>query len=514
MYQVVLFSDIHRTLNGKTMAPYRLANHLRSNGYTVKVVHGFSKITDEQFFEYCDRFVSDETLLVGLSATVLADLVNGQFFGIPEEDAKNRMLKFKSLYPKTKLCIGGAQVTGATNEYLRTFNYFDYAVKGQGENSLMALMDHLSKGTKLITSTITNPKVITEKTYPFEDFNKTLNFFTEDDAIQYGEGIPLELARGCIFMCKFCGYDLIGKKLGDFVKPADSIRAELLANYERWGITDYYISDETINDSVEKVDMLLESVQGLPFKPKFGGFMRLDLIWRFPEMAQKLLDWGMENCSFGIETINDKSGRSVGKGLGVKRIEQALENLHNVWGDKVYVNASFILGLPHDSHETALETDIWLEKMFERKWLHNVFVKPLYIMPDAGSSVIDQHYTDSGYRLMSDADLNLRTFKQRSVVKGQCINWETDTYDYITATADADYIEEKYSNRKICNGEISKHNYAYVKQYLPPEYRDQLLRSQIHDIPFDGMTFEETDAYIRRLGDEYFNKYFELVKKK
>ena len=32
-YSVVLFSDIYRPLHGKGMGVYRLANHLRENGY-------------------------------------------------------------------------------------------------------------------------------------------------------------------------------------------------------------------------------------------------------------------------------------------------------------------------------------------------------------------------------------------------------------------------------------------------------------------------------------------------
>lgn len=514
MFQVILFSDIYRPLHGKGMGVYRLANHIRSVGYTVKVIHSFIKISDDDFLDLCKTFISTDTLLVGLGATVMADLEGSKFFGVNTKVVENRFTQLKELFPWVKTCLGGAQATGATDEYLQSFKWFDYIIKGQGESASVALLDSLSKGTSLKTTTITRPRIISDKTYPFNEFSSTLNTFNYDDAIQTGEGLPIELARGCIFKCKFCGYDLIGKKPGDYTKPADLIRAELLDNYEKWGVTDYYVADETINDSEEKVDMLLESVQGLPFKPTFGGFLRLDLLWRYPSMAQKLLDWGLEACSFGIETVNDASGRAVGKGLGRTRIEQTLRQLRTVWGDKVFVNASFILGLKHDSPETAVDLDQWIEQMYQEKLLHTVFVKPLYIMPSTGLSVLDQHYQEYGYRIMSRDQVELVSDRTRTVVQDDCIAWETDHYNYITASNDADLIHKKYNSRKICSGKIGKHNYAFVKSLLPESRKSELMQSQIYDVPFTGMTKAQTEQYIFDLYQAHGLRYLELVKTK
>lgn len=505
MYKVVLFSDVSRKLQGKGLGVYRLANHLRLNGYPTKVIHGFIKLSDDEFFELANKFITEETLVVGLGATVLANLESSKFFGITNDQTRFRFEILKQSHPSVKFCLGGAQVTGATTNFLEQFDFFDFFVKGQAEASFLESLKIIEAGGVL-------NKIITEKDYPFDDFNSTVNFFEDCDSIQPGEALPIEIARGCIFKCKFCGYDLIGKKLGDFVKKPELLRKELLDNYHKYGTTDYYVADETINDSMEKVDMLLESVKDLPFKPKFGGFLRLDLIWKHPEMAQKLLDWGLETCSFGIETINDRSGKSVGKGLGRVRIEETLTHLKNVWRDRVYVNASFILGLKYDNHETALELDKWLEQMFSEQKLHMAFVKPLYIMPGTGISYLDQHYQDQGYSVLQDFR-TVTSDRIRTVVDDDCIKWKSDSYDYLTASKDADVIHEKYNNRKLCKGKVGKHNFAFVKSLLPTEYKDQLLRSAIYDVPFEGMTFEETEKYIESLDQQHYKKYIELLKR-
>lgn len=505
-YDLVLFSDIYRPLHGKGLGVYRLANHLRKNDYSVKVIHGFVKLSNEEFFSLCEKFISNKTLCVGLGATVLADLEKSKFFGIEDNDARQRFLKLKDKHPHVALCIGGAQITGLSDQNLSRFDYFDYAVKGQGENCLLALMDHLSGKSKIKTLSLTKPRIVTDKTYPFEDFNTSFNEFTADDGIQYGEGLPIETARGCIFKCKFCGYDLIGKKMGDYTKLGSLIREELIKNYETWGTTDYYIADETINDSPEKIDMLLDAVSGLSFKPKFGGFLRLDLIWKYPDMADKLLAMGLETCSFGIETINDPSGKAVGKGLGKKRIEETLDYINKVWGDKVFVNASFILGLKHDTHDTAKELDQWLEDQFRKKNLHTVFVKPLYIMPSTGISYLDQHYLEQGYSLL-DYSGKLTSDRTRSVVAEDCVIWKTDTYDYLQASNDADLIHKKYNDKKVCKGKIAKHNLAFVKSILPQDLKDQLLRAMIDDVPFNGMSLEQTEQTIYDLDRKFYKQY-------
>ena len=511
IYDLLLFSDIFRPLHGKGLGIYRLANHIRACGYSVKVIHGFIKLTDKQFEEICDKFISENTVLVGLGATVLADLEDSKFFGIDDDVAKNRFLNLKKKHPHVSLCIGGAQVTGATDSFLSNLDYFDYAIKGQGENSLTFLLDHLVKKEKLIFNSITRPKIITDKTYPYEDFSSSFNEFLDQDGIQPNEGLPIEIARGCIFKCKFCGYDLIGKKLGDYTKKGLLIRKELIKNYEMWGTTDYYIADETINDSEEKINMLLDAVSGLDFKPKFGGFLRLDLIWKYPDMAKKLLDIGLESCSFGIETINDASGKAVGKGLGKKRIEETLDHIHTVWTDSVFVNASFILGLKYDDPQTAIELNAWLDEQFFKKNLHEVFVKPLYIMPATGISYLDQHYIEQGYRINKADTASVTSDRTRSVIVGDCVSWITDTYDYVQASHDAEIIHKKFNSRKICKGQIAKHNFAFVKSLLPNRYKPQLIKSMIYDTPFDGLNKEETENLIYSLDKLHYQEYLKQI---
>mgnify|MGYP003348183551 CR=1 FL=1 len=170
------------------------------------------KISDQDFFDLCKEYISEDTVLVGLGATVMAHLEKSLFFGVDQRIVEHRFNELKVLYPWIKTCLGGAQATGATDEYLQNFKFFDYVIKGQGETAIIALLDNLTKKIKLVTNTVTRPKIISDKTYAFNDFNQTINPYRDDDCIQHGEGLPIELARGCIFKCKFCNLDCYGNR--------------------------------------------------------------------------------------------------------------------------------------------------------------------------------------------------------------------------------------------------------------------------------------------------------------
>jgi hypothetical protein len=511
-YNLILFSDISKPLQGKSMGVYRIANHLRQQGFTVKIVHSFIRISDEDFQNICDRYISNETLVVGLGATVLADLDFGFFFGIPEERVRNRFLNLKEKFPWIQTVAGGAQITASSEDFISNLDFFDWVVKGQGETAIVALLNHLKHGQPIKTNTVTRPKIISDQTYPFNEFNQTFNTFTKDDGVIPGEGLPIEIARGCVFKCKFCSYDLTGKKFGEYTKAGQLIRKELIENYERWGTTDYYVADETINDSIEKVQMLVDSVSGLDFRPRFSGFLRLDLIWHRPEMADLLLDWGLEACSFGIETIDDRSGRAVGKGLGVERIESTLAHLRSVWGDRVFINASFILGLKYDTDETAKQLDRWLTDQIQKKHIHKVMVKPLYIMPKVGVSYLDKNFVDQGYRLLQDAAGSKNGYF-RFAEEGQVMVWENDHWDYIKAKTAANHIHSKFNSKKICQYRIAKHNFPFIKSIIPVQYKEHFINAMINDQPFPGLTMKETESVIYRSYDEYTKRYINSILK-
>jgi hypothetical protein len=505
MYNVILCSDINHYDNyyGRPAAIYRLASHLRAHGFAVKTINFFSRITNAEFQQLVDRYISKDTVLFGISATVLRKTETNQFFGISDTDLQFRLNYIKQQNPNIKFVLGGGQVNNVSKEKLKDFAMFDYAITGQGETALLTLVQHLSSNTKLVTSTVQRPRLITDVTYPFTEFNQTKVTLTSDDTVMPGEALPIELARGCVFKCKFCSYDLTNKNFFEFTKNKELLREELVYNYENFGTQYYSVVDDLINDSEEKVDMLLEVVESLPFPIYISGYIRLDLIWRFPSMAEKLRKIGLIACFMGIETINDASGRAVGKGLGRKRIEEALEYCRVAWGNTVLMHASMILGLPKDTRKTAEELVQWGEQMLESGALQTIGVSAMSINPWLGKAEIDKDPAAFGYTI-HDADLT----DERTRFVGQEANWSTTNYNFEQAKQDSEWCNQAFSKYKKFDG-IDTFNISVILGLFTPALRQTTLNMLVQ--PLDPKKRSSIRHFIDASVKKYQRTYIEKL---
>ena len=218
--------------------------------------------------------------------------------------------------------------------------------------------------------------------YPVDVFNHGLEF-TEDDHIKPYEPLPVEISRGCIFKCSFCAFPLNGKRRDEYIRDYDKVREEMVRNYEMFGTTNYIFSDDTINDSMDKVDALHALSASLPFDLKFTGYIRLDVMYRHPDMAHKLMDMGLESAFFGIETLNAEAARRIGKGGA--NIKEAMYWIRDVWGDNVLMRGAFIIGLHPEPFDSVLATREWT--LSDDYPLHNTYWSALRVFGNSDSTV-------------------------------------------------------------------------------------------------------------------------------
>ena len=375
---------------------YRLATELRANGFSVQTVDFFGEMSPDDVYRIIDSHVTKETLWVGFSTTLLQEYMpdedENKFW--LEDNSLNLVSKHNNLYlnflpynddtmseifarikqnSDAKIVIGGYKALSRGQEYPGV----DYWIAGQGEGPSVALSKHLKNKEPLKYLDTHIGKVITDKMYQFEKFSSAGIEWHESDHILPGEDLPIEFARGCIFKCSFCAFPLNGKKFGDYTRSSDSLREEMIRNYEQYGTTGYMVSDDTINDSMTKVEYLHKLVKSLPFKPRFTGYLRLDIIQANPQMIPMLKEIGMSSVNFGIETFNQSVGKRIGKGANPDKLKECLYDLREAWGNDVFVGANFIVGLPGESKESVQEMFNWLHQPDVP--LHGINMSRLYI---------------------------------------------------------------------------------------------------------------------------------------
>lgn len=262
----------------------------------------------------------------------------------------------RTVRPNLKVLIGGSQIT--LLEVYRLSALADFAIVGQGETALLAVMSNLKFSTPLVTTLDSGVLVVNEKDYPYDGFSTSRLVPIKQQYLPLGATYPAEVARGCIFKCSFCDFALAGKGFAEFTRTANLIRQDLIDNYDTHKIQVYTLIDDTIIDSAEKMELLVAVFSDLPFKVYWGGYFRLDLFYTHSEWPLKLQELGCRGMFFGIETFDKVAGGKVGKGLGKVKILKTLEYFRSA--PKIHLHAAFIWGLPHESIESMRETHEWV----------------------------------------------------------------------------------------------------------------------------------------------------------
>jgi hypothetical protein len=416
MAHVILFTDRapeQRHRYGKKLnsirynyaaAAYKLATVIRSAGFTVLVVPNCLSLS----FAGVQKIIrqnSKNLLWVGISTTLMLshstdwDSYRSKWLN-NDSDFVDPGLLFETIYDitsvqgempwghaelgeisrwltsiNTPLILGGAVVTEFLKGGLKTLDKNTHIVRGNSEVWVVNFTVERNNDRNFEP-----PYVNNNSEYDNTDFKLSTIKWESEDIIHHDDWLPIEVARGCAFNCAYCTYEHKGRF--DLFKDPEILRAELIRNYELYGVTKYMLVDDLYNDSKNKIRILHDKVWSkLPFKPQWTAYMRLDMFWADPESIELIEASGAVYGTLGIETLHDVAGRKVGKGLGKHRILETLENLKSKWQDRVLLNSQFIAGLPDEPIEHIRETMEWCAKT---DLLHSISWNPLFIAPPTG----------------------------------------------------------------------------------------------------------------------------------
>lgn len=346
MFDVVLFADSSIDVSSEIMhiirspGVYRIASDMRKFGLKVKTIDFLFSFSEKEIEEIILKFVSKETKIIGFSTTFFNTT---RYFNNDENIAKCKLIvkTIKKHYSQCKIIAGGANVI----HFSADLN-IDKIFTGYAEEELRKY--------------IYDCGIINQ--YDSYDFQHSSTIIHHDDTwLEYEYG-SIESARGCIFKCKFCSYPLNGKKKFDFIKSEESIIEELETNFNNYKMDSYFLSDETLNDSVYKLEKIRSAISKLSFKPKFSGYLRADLLKRYPEQIQLLKDIGLIGGFFGIETLNLQSSKLIGKRNDKDKIINFLNSLKNYenFGKDFCISVGVIVGLPYETEKSFSDMLDWV----------------------------------------------------------------------------------------------------------------------------------------------------------
>lgn len=373
--------------HSRSAGAYKIADHCRSHGWDIDVIDYITHWDYEDLKNYITTSIKKN---------------NSKWVGISYnwtwrwQHLKSLLSYIRSTFPEILMIVGGQT---PYNDDLEC----DWYIFGYGEEALLKVLEYeFQNGNPLIYSKKFNGRYI-NAVHSYPSYNtKNYSFsYVDTDYINEQDVSFIELSRGCKFKCNYCNYPFLGIK-EDTSTTEELLYRELNENYERYGIKNYIIADDTPNDRTEKLIKLSNVIDRLDFKPNFSGFIRADLLTAHPEQIELLAKSRFWAHYYGIETFNHASGKSIGKGQNPIKTQETLLKTKEYF--LKHINAyrgtiGLIAGLPHESVESMYKTQEWCERYWnDQHWTW----WPLQITLDQDSlSAFGQNFKKFGYRPLS-----------------------------------------------------------------------------------------------------------------
>lgn len=451
MFHSLIFNVEGRSLS-RNLGPYRIAHWLRGKGWDAEVIDYTLHWTLEELQELVESRVTKNTKFFGFSF----------LFGEWTDTIEKFAVWLKIAYPHIPIISGSSSLPKRTIAV-------DYHVWGFGETALDKLLMYLfSNGEALKFENIDGVKVINATLYPAYPLKEYSVHYEDRDFIQPWEFLAIETGRGCKFKCSFCNFTILGVK-EDHSTSAESFEKQLTENWEKWGVTNYLIAEETLNDRPEKLEKFAKVVSNLNFDPWFAAFLRLDLMLSRKNEPQALKDMNVLGHFYGIESFNWPTAKAIRKGLAPEKVKEGLLQMKDFFSDtnRFRATISLIIGAPLESMESLHNTLDWLLE----NWTDQaVKASPLGIPHENKAnrhSTLSTTYKDYGYKEVSLDVLNRRhgqkpdmddIFRNIETRARTAMVWENPEMDIVQA-----WEFEKMFKQTIINNGFKKTTFALAE---------------------------------------------------
>ena len=364
------------------IGPYKIAHWIRKSGYDCQVIDFIQNLSTSELYNATEKFITPKTKILGISTTFLCShnyvWPDGSIHRFPKHLVDTLRL-IKQQYPNIKVILGGYISDKIYMDGLIDATIMSYV--SASEDIFLEYLEHLIKGTPLPFGTLLTSFIGSGnqqcKTRMFFNSarNPKYNIETDDfkfikrDVILSGEPLPLDISRGCIFACRFCQYPHLGKKKLDYIRGMEFIQEEILYNHETFNTKNYYILDDTFNDTEWKIKEFYNITEKLPFDINYVAYLRADLLHRFPDTAHQLKKSGLFGAYHGIESLHPYASNLVGKSWSGKKARDYIPKLyHDIWKGEVPQHLNFIVGLPKETKDDIISTVDW----FKSNKLYNI----------------------------------------------------------------------------------------------------------------------------------------------
>lgn len=319
-----------------------IATYLSDRGHVVRVCD--RAIDNCKTKEVLDRFAPD---IVGISAPASFD------------DAMHVSKKAKK---RNIPVVWGGQVTSLMPETILKSGFVDYIVIGEGEITMLELINALINKTSLYKvdglAFVENNKVVINKDREFADLKDLpiIDFSFVDPSkyfitnMNYKKMLFIYASKGCTHSCTYCYNSCLSKGIWR-ARPPECYLTEIRNLIEKYGVDGVYFTDDLLYPNREYLHSFCNNIieSGLDFVWSCNA--RADSCAK--EDLQLMYDAGCRWIFSGIESGSEQRQKDLKKRVNLKRAKEIMLYCKEIG---IITTTSFILGFVDETKEELKKT--------------------------------------------------------------------------------------------------------------------------------------------------------------
>ena len=251
--------------------------------------------------------------------------------------------------------IGGTHPTFLPDEGLE---YADFVIRGEGEHSLVELLEYLEKGTPALSG-------IRGLSYRDRDERKVHNhsreFIQDLDSLPEPDfslvhnwdpsnPYPVSTSRGCPYDCTFCSViRMFGRSYRFKSVEATLKEMKYVASVSK---ATKFIVDDNFAANKRRTKEILRGMIAEGIKTRWSAQVRPDVA-RDPELLRLMADSGCHTLYIGFESINPRTLEEYNK---KQNREDIISCIRTVRDHSIHIHGMFVLGADTDDVETIHRT--------------------------------------------------------------------------------------------------------------------------------------------------------------
>lgn len=418
-----------------------VAASLRQGGYKVILKDAFAeRISWEELRDYL-RLESPDIL--GLSSMT------------PVIDTTFTAVKIARPYVG-KIIVGGPHVSVWQQEIFRQCPQIDFGVVGEGEKTIVELVNSLVGGREpipipgVIGHNFSGPprSLITDiNTIPFPD-RGLLPLDKYHYPFSKGKRVTtLFTSRGCPFHCIFCDKSVFGSRWR--ARSATNVLQEVDEIVNLHNITSLIIYDDLFTLNKQRIIEFCEAILMRGYKLDWKCESRVNLV---DQKTLKLMKRaGCLMIAYGVESGNQHGLDYLNKKIKLEEIRRAFALTHQAG---IETMAYFILGIPVETYEEEVKT-IDFAKEINSTYVQFSLLSPYYGTKLYKETVEKGWYKEVNVKNPLDQDI------KKPVIMSQ--NWDQQKYSKIMSKA---YISYYFRPSYIVNRILSIKDISQVVNSL------------------------------------------------